>query len=155
MGRQLMNFGAFCMIFITFGVVRGDFERIPVCTNTSEQLKPDIRGNFIFWIDKRSAVKIYGYDIANPQLDGFVVCDRVSAKDQLRADDNIVVWRDGGSGSYDIWGASTGGATSGFLIYSGTKDQQTPAVSGNNIVWRENRIGNNDIYGINSSNSQN
>jgi len=120
----------------------------------------------VVWVDLRSgsSYDIYGARVnaSGSVLDTAGIAISIAAGDQelpaiaFDGTNHLVVWQDGRSGSYDIYGTrvSAGGNVldpDGIAISTAEGYQQSPAISFNGtnylVVWQDNRSGSSwDIY---------
>uniref|UniRef100_UPI0006CF517C PKD domain-containing protein n=1 Tax=Methanosarcina barkeri TaxID=2208 RepID=UPI0006CF517C len=121
-----------------------------ITTNESMQANPDIYGDKIVWMDWRSGLDIYTYNLST-----FKETQVMSYLDSTKGDPHIyrdkVVYIDMRSGRniymYDL---STSKET---RITTNNSDQYGPDIYGDKIVWEDYRNGNCDIYMYNLSTS--
>ncbi len=136
---------------------KGDFSGSVICSDSAEQSKPALSGNFAVWLDLRNGSSnkdLFGYDFTG--LNEVPICTAAGNQDTPAISGNLAVWCDNRNGNNDIYGfylpaagVSVNSIQGGEIaICTAAASQDFPAVSNNIVVWRDKRNGNNDIYGI-------
>lgn len=112
-----------------------------------------ISGNTIVWLSEpeEGSPSIKGYDLTEEEE--FLVyqgydCDGWGGQPGIS--ENLVVFRRGSYGEWDIWGYDLSTGTE-FPICTKPFAQVSPAICGNIVVWQDFRHGNWDIYGFDLS----
>lgn len=119
-----------------------------ICTDLSNQTKPDIDGNYIVWQDYRnqnddSNVDIYCYDILSDTT--FAVCENTSSQLNPVVSGDYIVWQDSRDGDVNIYGYQISSSRE-FLVCNAPEGQITPQIEGKWVVWKDSRENKNQVY---------
>ena len=92
-----------CILMLPVSL-KADLDVFPICTESNDQLEPDINGEWVVWYDTRNGTlncDIYGYTLAEPNE--VAICT-VSGSHQryAKVSDDTVVWQDERDGQRDI-----------------------------------------------------
>ncbi len=132
-------------------------------TNGADQIRPDINGDRVVWLDGRDSGGYLSIDGAGGNFDIYMQNlttkkqTRIATTESLKIDlaiyGNLVVWLDGRNGdgseertnhNWDVYMYDLSTKKETRLTTSGSAE--SPAIYGNRIVWDEVRNENRDIY---------
>ncbi|WP_165394850.1 PKD domain-containing protein [Methanofollis fontis] len=132
------------MVIAACGMVPAAAREIPICTNNSSQVLPDIDGELIVWMDYRNGnYDIYLYNLTSGE-ERPICTDPADQWDPVISE-NWIVWDDERNGNHDIYlyDLSTGQE---MEICTERHAQRHPAVNEGQIVWQDLRHGSYTIY---------
>ena len=84
--------------------LKADLDIFDICTESADQLEPDIDGDWIAWHDVRNGVRnydIYGYTLAEPNA--IPICTASGNQKSPAVAGHIAVWQDERNGQRDIY----------------------------------------------------
>jgi beta propeller repeat protein len=149
-----------CMALVVVGgthAARGELSSFPICAQGADQHHAAVSGNWVVWLDDRSAQAypdIYGKDLSTGR-EVAISTGGATYNYWPGVDGDIVVWADNRSGNWDVYGLDLAlYKTFGFdpserqkcefPICVAAGNQVQPTVSGHTVVWIG---GNADVHG--------
>ena len=120
--------------------LKADLDTFDICTESADQLEPDIDGGWVVWHDVRNGASnfdIYGYSLAEPNE--IPICTALGNQKYCAVSGNVAVWQDERNGQRDIYAFNLLAGTSLTLPNMPLNDslsQRYPDICGDMIVYR-------------------